>query len=246
RLVKRLEDILAALEGGMQTMPSDPRNAQTLIRIGYAANRLHPLLAEPMEKRRTVTKARRAYATFIEHFPDHPLYPVVMLENARTIASFAGAAPAVMELSKFGVEPLSRTAIAPLALIHQADALRLRRKPDDAAELIKDVRVRYEAELLKDPRRAAWVVILRQVQGLALKESGDYAKARKAFASIVEQFPDRPQAKEALWRIAQCDLDPAMAELEVWRKSLANASKAPRESEALAKVMEQSRKLEAA
>jgi TolA-binding protein len=243
RLVRQMEEILAPLDAYVQSKPNDPDAADAYLRIGYAANRLQGLLAEPLEKRRTLSRARRAYMAIAQQFPDHPLYPVALLENAKMIAAYAGAAPAVMELSKFRVEPLSQSRIAPLALIHLADAMRLRRKPDEALAILSELKQRYEAALLKDSSRAGWVAAMRYEEGLALKEAGKYDPAREAFESLAKAFPDRPEAKEAVLRVAQCRLDPVMGEVEGLRRALASAGRAQMQSELLAKLVESAQSL---
>ena len=212
RLVHKLEEMLVPLEAYAATVPFDPQTPEALLRIGYAADRLAGLLADPVEKRRVLVKARRAYATVAREFPEHPLYAVSMLQNAKIMAASSGAAPAVMELAKFQVPPLSDTAIAPLAMIHMADGMRARRKPDQAAAILEGALAKYGAELQKDPKRAEWAAAMRFGHALALKEMGKHEEARSAFESLAKALPpESERAKEALWRAAQCRLDPAMA-----------------------------------
>jgi hypothetical protein len=59
-----------------------------------------------------------------------------VLENAKVLLRFNGNSPAMMELSKFQADPLDKTAIAPLALIHLADVQRARRQPAEAVRLL--------------------------------------------------------------------------------------------------------------
>jgi tetratricopeptide (TPR) repeat protein len=211
RLVHRLEEIVVPLDAYAATKPFDVLTPDALLRIGYASNRLQAMLADPVEKRRVQVKARRAYATVVREFPQHPLYPVAMLQNAKIIAASSGAAPAVLELSKFQVAPLSDTAIAPLAMISLADGMRARRKPDQAAAILATALAKYEAALTKDPARAPWAAAMKFGHALALKEMGKYDEARAELEAVAKSDPQSELAKEALWRAAQCRLDPVMA-----------------------------------
>jgi TolA-binding protein len=87
---------------------------------------------------------------------------------------------------------------------------------------------------------------MRYVHALALKEAGDYARAREEFRSLAERFPERAEAREALWRIAQCRLDPLMTQAEVWRKTLSNTSKSQAQAESLVTLNDVGKKLGAA
>jgi tetratricopeptide (TPR) repeat protein/outer membrane protein assembly factor BamD (BamD/ComL family) len=245
RMVAQLEAITTQLEGFVGSQPNDPQAADALVRIGYASVKLANLLADPVEKRRTLAKARRAYGQVIQQFSDHPLYPVALLENAKILASINGA-PAVLELSKFQVPPLDKTAIAPLALIHLADAQRTRRRPEEAIRLLTELRGQREEELLKDPQRADWVPALQYSLALSYKESGKYEQARELFQNIAKNFPKRPEGTEALWRIQQCQTDPALAELEGLRRALAAANKPDTQQDLLAKLADSAKKLRGA
>jgi TolA-binding protein len=237
RLVKDLEEILAPLEAYAQSKPNDPGTVDAYLRIGSAANRLQALLADPLERRRAFAKARRAYMAVIQQFPDHPLYPVALLENAKVIATYAGAAPAVNELSKFRVEPLSKSQLAPLAMIHLADAMRLRRKPDDALAALAELREKHGLQLAKDGPHPAWASLAKYEEGLALREAGQYNEAVRAFESLTNDFPARPEAKEAVLRIAQCRLDPAIVQVESIRRMLDKSGKPQIQAELLTKLI---------
>lgn len=243
RLAGQLDQVVSQLNAYVQTKPNQPETAEALIRIGYASVKLNALLAEPVEKRRTMGEARRAYAQVISQYPDHPLYPVAMLENAKLMARYSGANYAVNELSKFQAAPLANTQIAPLAMIHLADAMRVRKKPDDAVSLLTTIRSQHEAEMLKDADRAAWVPVLNYSLALSYKESARYNEARELFAKIARDFPKRPEAAEAPWRIAQCQTEPIMIELEQARKAIATAYRPELISEQLDKVQDAAKRL---
>jgi TolA-binding protein len=245
RVAAELEKIITQLEGYAGSRPNDPEAPQALVRIGYAATKLGNLLADPVEKRRTLAKARRAYVAVLQQFPDHPLYPVALLENAKILASFGGGA-AVMELSKFQVPPLDKTAIAPLAMIHLADAQRTRRHPEETIKILTLLKDRHEAELLKDPSRAGWVAAMDYSLGLAYKESGQFEQAAALFQKIAQDFADRPEGTEAVWRLAQCQTDPALAEVERRRRELQAAGRPQARQEAVAALGGAMKRLRAA
>src|SRR5439155_1397465 len=134
---------------------------------------------------------------------------------------------------KFQAEPLSKTKLAPLAMIHLGDAQRVRRHPAEAIRLLEQVRAEHEAELLKDAR-AEWVPVMWYSLALAYKESGKFDEARELFEKVAAEYPKRPEAREAVWRIAQCAVDPAMQVVEGHRKALATSPKAQTQQELLA------------
>ncbi|MEZ0264752.1 MAG: tetratricopeptide repeat protein [Phycisphaerae bacterium] len=247
RLANQLEQVLTMLDGFVASRAKDdPEVADANVRIGHAATRLAKLLAEPAERRRTLARARRAYSAVAVNQPDHPLYPVAALEGAKLMAAFGSGNAAALELSKFRAEDLAKLKIAPLALIHLADAARTQRKPDDAAGVLREVRAKYEAELLADPDRAAWVPTMQYSLALSLKEGGKYAEARELLAKIAAENPKRPEAVEATWRVAQCAMDPAMADVEGRRRALSAAVKPETQAEVLAGLLEATKALRTA
>lgn len=239
RLVQQLENILSQLDAFAETRPNEPECADAFIRAGYTCRKLAVLMADPAEKRRYLARARRNYATVVSRFPDHPLYPVALLENAKAMAAYGSASPAVMELSKFQVEPLKSTGIAPLAMIHLADAMRYRRKPDDAVGLLRQVKEQHEAALLKDPEKAQWVPVMRYSLALSLKEAGKAEEARALFEQIAKEYPKRPEGQEAVWRIAQCEMDGPMIAVDGLRKALGGSSKPDTQADVLAKLVQE-------
>lgn len=245
RLVQQLERTITQLEAYVASRPNAPDSVDALLRVGYASRRLFENLADPLEQRRALAKARRAYAQIISQSPEHPLYPVALLENAKILSQFAGAAPAVMELSKFQAEPLNKTALAPLATIQLADAQRVRRRPAEAIRLLEQVRADHEAALLNGGR-AEWVPVMRYALALAYKESGKFDEARGLFRKIAEEYPKQPEGVQAVWRAAQCAIDPAMQAVEGHRKALAASQKPQTQQELLAALLEATQQLRAA
>jgi tetratricopeptide (TPR) repeat protein len=244
RVAQQLEETTARLETFIATRPGDESvAAEAWLRIGYASQRLAGMIVDPTEKRRTLAKARRAYQTIVQQYPNHPLYPAALLENAKILLRFNGNSPAMMELSKFQADPLDKTAVAPLALLHLADVQRARRQAADAMRLLGDLRTKYEEQWLKDPARAEWAVALQYSLGLAYKEAGKYAEAREVFTKLAADFPKRSEAAEAAWRIAQCETDPAYADVESARKALAAAGRPATQEELLAKLVEATNRL---
>lgn len=246
RVAQQLEQVTVQLEGFVAGRPADdPAVADAWVRIGYASQRLAALLADPTEKRRTLAKARRAYATVVQQFPNHPLYPVALIENAKTLLRFNGNSPAMMELSKFQASPLDKSPLAPLALVHLADVQRARRQPAEAVRMLTEIREQHEAAWLKDPNRVEWVVAMRQALGLAYKEAGKFAEARDVFEKLAADFAKRPEAAEAAWRVAQCETDPALADVENNRRALAAAGRPAMQEEVLARQLEATNRLRA-
>ncbi len=224
RLIERLEKIQAMLTAFAVTREGKPSGVNAQIKLGYVHQRWGELLSDPMEKRKQFANARRIYAEIVQQFPNHPLYPVAVFEIGKMAAQAGAAGVAVIELGKFQAEPLKSTPLAPLALVHLGDAMRVRGKPDEAATFLTNLRTEYEAAMLKDALRAEYVPVMRYSQALALKEAGKIAPARDAFQALARDYPNGAAAAELPWRLAQCQRDNALAGINSARQALSAAS----------------------
>jgi tetratricopeptide (TPR) repeat protein len=197
------------------------------------------MLADPAERRKPLSAARRMYLTLLRQFPDHPLYPVMVLESARCSSVFGGRM-AGNELARFQAEPLKSSAVAPMAMVRLGQVMRSSWRTE-AVKMLGAVRAEHESALMKDPSKLVWAAGLRYELGMALKESGKYEEAREVFESALKDFPKQPQAAEIPWRIAQCQREAAMEKLLPLRKLFGRRDGAEQAQATLTAALEQLR-----
>jgi len=214
-------DMLAAFIAAQEGNPL-PQAPDALIKLGYCLQRIAGLTADQTENRKAIGKARQAYVTFLQRYPQHPSLAVALFEDAKCLAELGDFATAASELSRFQTDPLRKSPLAPLALIRYGDYLRAR-KPAEAVTLLAQVRSQYETALSNDPARKQWVPMLHFAHAMALKDSGKSAEARAAFEAIAQRFAGTAEGAEAVWRSAQTKKDEALVKLETGRKALINA-----------------------
>lgn len=214
-------DTLTAFITAQEANPL-PQMPDGLVKLGYCLQRVANLTADEPESKKAYARARQAYATLIQRFPQHPLLAVALFEDAKCLAEIGDFQTAAAELGRFQTPPLKDSQLAPLALIRLGDYLRAR-KPADAVALLTQVRQQYEGALMNDPARKEWVPMLQFAQAMALKDAGKSAEARAAFEAIAQKFTGTTQGAESIWRAAQTKKDEALAKLEAGRKALMNA-----------------------
>ncbi|KKL15772.1 hypothetical protein LCGC14_2502240, partial [marine sediment metagenome] len=101
-------------------------------------------------------------------------------------------------------------------------------------------RAQHEANILKDPSRQEWVAMLQYEHGMALKESAKLPEARKIFEALPKQFPNRPEAANALWRAGQCRRLEAVAALTAARAAASKPGATPQQIAAATKAVNDS------
>jgi TolA-binding protein len=224
RLIEQVEQAQKLLNGFINANEASPQGPDAMIKLANSYQRVAAAMADADERRNNLKAAREVYHRFVQRFPGNPLFAVALHENSRVLAQLGDVGTAVNQLSRFQSPPLNKASNAPLALVHMAEYLRQQKKPAEAAKALTDARAQYEADLLKDAARAEWVPQLHYQLALALNESGKFPEARALFESIAKQFPDRPQASEAAWRIGQSRKDEALAKIAEAHKALAAAA----------------------
>jgi tetratricopeptide (TPR) repeat protein len=113
--------------------------------------------------------------------------------------------PAIANLRRFGAAPLKKTPVAPLAMLQVATWLRGQdNRQAEAVRVLLQCRKDYEANLLKDPARAAWVPLLQYHHAVAVKDAGRNAEARALFEKVSKQYAERTEGREAALRWGQC------------------------------------------
>lgn len=229
KLLQDLETIIGLLSGFVTLDEANPMNPDPTIKLGYCRQRLAELIVDPQEKIAQYTKARSEYSRYlITKFPQHPLYPVALIESAKCLSKMGPqyASAAVKELAVFQTNPqLKASPLAPLAMIRTAENMRVLKQGAQAAGIIAQFRKEQEEGMLKDPARAEYVPALQLAHALALKDAGQFADARAVFDGIVKQFPNRPETLDVPWRLSQCQREEAAAQLEAARKVLAAGGK---------------------
>jgi TolA-binding protein len=217
RLIQDLSDLGDRFKSFMLAHEGQPQSVDAALKLGYCLQRQASLLADPMERRKPLAAARRMYMGLLRQFPDHPLYPVMVLESARCTSLF-GSRMAENELARFEFEPLKSSPLAPMAMVRLGQVMRNSRRSEAAVKLLMGARADHEGALMKDESKIVWAAALRYELGMALKESGQYAEAQGVLQSVLKDFPKQPQAAEIPWRIAQCQREAAMEQLLPVRK----------------------------
>jgi TolA-binding protein len=221
KLEEQLKGAIEMLEGFVGAQPNGPQTADALLKLGYCQQRLAGLLAQPPEQAKAVAAARAAYEQILQRFGNGPVAPQARFERAKCLALAKDVNGAINELRNFTRDPLQRSAVAPMAVLHLATLLRGQNKAQEAADVLAQCRRQHEADLLKDPTRAAWVPLLQYQYGIALREAGKRAEARAILEGVVKTVPDRPEAWEAALRAGQCLKDDAQQKITEAGKRLA-------------------------
>src|SRR5205807_2346120 len=91
--------------------------------------------------------------------------------------------------------------------------------------------------LLKDSIRSAWVPLLRLHQGAALFEANQFIQARSVFESVMNDFPNQPQALEAALHRGQCLRDESYQTIDQANQILGNPESKPAAKEAAQKQL---------
>jgi TolA-binding protein len=232
KLEEQLKGAAELLEGFVAAQPNGPEAADALLKLGYCQQRLAGLLAQPPEQAKAVGAARAAYEQILQRFGNSPVAPQARFERAKCLALAKDVNGAANELRNFTRDPLQRSAIAPIAVLHLATLLRGQNKAQEAADVLSQCRRQHEADLLKDPARAPWVPLLQYQHGVALREAGKRAEARAVLEGVVKAVPDRPEAWEAALRAGQCLKDDAQHKLSEAGKRLAGNVPPPQQAAA--------------
>jgi TolA-binding protein len=239
KLEEALKGAIEQLESFVSGNPGGPQAPEALIKLGYCQQRLAALLAQPPDKLMALAGARVAYELLSQRFPQHPLRPQAIFERGKVKALAGDLNGAVSDLRRFtNVDFFKNAPIAPMALLHLATLLRGLNKAGEAADLLAQCRQQHEANLLKDPERAAWVPLLQYQHGLALREAGKRTEARALFEQVLKQAPDRPEAAEAGLGAGRCLKDDAQAKIAEAQKKLANPNLKPEETAAAKKQID--------
>ena len=203
---------------------ANPRSAEApdaLLKIGFCQKRLAIQLPPGNERNDALNKARQALERFQREFAQSPLLGAASLERAKVIALQGDRGNAINALRQFGVEPLQRSPVAPLAFIALATLLREQNELIQAADTLLQARQRFEAQMKADPARAEWIPLLRYHHGVALFEAKKTAEAKVAFDQAIEVAGNKPIAAEAALKSLQCAAEESRRKLENLQKERA-------------------------
>jgi TolA-binding protein len=232
KLQEQLKEASELLDGFVNAQPNSPQTPDALLKLGLCHQRLALLLVQPPERVKELGSARAAYERLMQQFPQNPLQPQAVLERAKCIALAGDVNGAVNELRRFTNDPLKQAPVAPLALLELATLLRGQNQAAQAADVLNQARQQHEANLQRDPTRAAWVALLQYHQGVALREAGKRPEARAVLNLVVTQAAGRPEAFEAALRWGQCLKEEGEQKVDAARKRLGTPNLKPEETAA--------------
>ncbi len=219
-VMQQLEESVKLLGNFLASEPKSPHVPDALVKLGYCHQQMASIIVEPQQRTAALANARVAYDKILQQYATSPVFPYAVFERAKCMEQSNDLPNAINEFNRFASDPLSKSVVAPLALMRLSTIWRSQKKAPDAAILLGQARSQHEGHLAADPARRGWIPLLQYHHGLAVKESGKLTEARQIFEHITNQFPDRPEAIEAAWRAGQCRKDEALVKLETARKVL--------------------------
>jgi TolA-binding protein len=217
------------LAGFVAASPKAPEVPDALLKLGHCHLRMVDVLAQAPDRAKALAAARAAYERLIQGFPQHALAAQAIFEHARCLALATDVNGAINELRRFTAPPLKTAPIAPMAVLRLSTLLRKQNQAAEAARVLEAARQAHEANLQKDPDRAAWVPLLQYHHGVALKEAGKLPEARQVFENVFRQFPNTPEAIESSLRCGQCLKDEGLRKVEQARKQMAQSGRNPQQ-----------------
>jgi len=240
QLLDQAEQAARLLEGFLAAQNQGPQAADALLKLGYCHQRIGAILADPVERQKSLTQAKETYERVQQQFSGTLAQPPAVFERAKCLALLGDGNGAVSELNRFQSDPLKNSPVAPLAMIRLASLLRAQNKAADAVKVAAQARSQYEASLLKEPERIAWAAMLQYEHALAVKESGKPAEARTMFEAMAKQFAGRSEAANAQWRAGQCRREELAAATRDARNALARPGVKLEQIAAATKTIEES------
>ncbi|HEV3082246.1 MAG TPA: tetratricopeptide repeat protein, partial [Gemmataceae bacterium] len=223
------------LENYANSQPNSPQAPDALLKLGMCHQRLATLVAVPAERAKVLQNARGTYDKLLQQFGNHATAPQAIMERARCTVQMGDLNGGMNELRRFTQDPLKSNPAAPMGVLQLAGYLRSQNKAQEAADLIAQCRQQHEANLTKDPARSAWVPLLQYHQAVALQEAGKLPDARQILDGVIKQYPNAPEALEAIVHTGQCLRDESAHKLEDARKRLATPNLKPEDQAAAQK-----------
>jgi TolA-binding protein len=237
KLEEKLKGAADLLDAYVAAAGDAPQVPDALLKLAYCHQRLGKLLVKAADQQAAFTAARAACEKLLQKYPKHDAAPLATFERARTIALAKDVNTAVNELKRFATDPLKKSSVAPLALLHLSTLLRGLNRPAEAATVLADCRKGHEDALGKDPARSSWVTLLRYHHAVALREANKLDDARALFDQVSKATPDRPEAWDSALRAGQCRKELAEKKIAEGRKQLSGPSLEPRQRQAAQKLL---------
>jgi TolA-binding protein len=238
KLEEQLKSAIEMLDGFIGSQPNGPQTPDALLKLGYCQQRLAGLLAQPPEQAKALSAARAAYEQLLQRFGKHELAAQAHLERAKCLAGAKDVNGAINDLRRFTNDPLKNSPVAPMACLYLATLLRGQNKAQEAADVLAKCRQQHEANLLKDPARAAWVPLLQYHQGVALREAGKRREAREVLDQVVKQAAGKPEAADAALRLGQSLGDEGREKITEGKRRLAQGNLNPQDQAAARKQID--------
>ncbi len=235
KLEEKLKGAADLLEAYLGAAGETPQMPDALLKLGYTQQRLGKLLAQPAEQQKAFAGARAAYEKLLQKYPRHDVAPQATFERAKVLALSNDVNGAINELKKFSGDPLKKSSVAPMALLHLSTVLRGQNRLPEAVNVLADCRKEHEDALLRDPARSAWVPLLRYHHAVAHRESGKLDDARVLFDQVAKASPDRPESWDAALRAGQCQRESGEKLIAAGKKQLANPGLRPDQRQAVDK-----------
>ncbi|HEX7901742.1 MAG TPA: tetratricopeptide repeat protein [Planctomycetota bacterium] len=193
-----LKDLQEAAAQFQKALPSaGERTPDVMLKLARALQQVATVMADPAEKTAAATAARELYEAFRAQFANHPLRAVAEYERANCYALAGDPNTGLSKLARFHAAPFADAPIAPLALLREAQLIRTAGNPQQAAAILAECRQKYEAALLKDPARAAWVPLIRYHHAAALKAANQSAQAVPILEALLKDAPTGEWAESA-------------------------------------------------
>jgi len=236
RLVAQIDKAAKLLESFLGARPKDDKAPDALLKLAYCHQRVAAVVTDASERRNVLMRGMAACDRVLKDFPKDPLAAMAAFERAKCALGVHGAGQAANELKRFASDPYRNSRIAPLALARLSSLLRSQNRSQEAVGILAKYRAENEAALLKDPERREWAAMLKCEHALAIKgarkpnEHEKLTEARKMLEELIEEFPGRPEAVNAVWRASQCRRE----ELKALAQAVRRASHSSSQREQLA------------
>ena len=202
-LIQAAEDAAKYLDAFVSSQPKSPQTPDAMLKLGYCYQRVAAQIAAAEERKKILTQAAEVYDKAIDQFRNDPAIPSLIFERAKVAADLGDAGRAQNDLARFQKEPLNKTPNAPLAMVRLSALFRANGQPQQALDVMKRCRDDYESTLANDPSRQGWIPLMRYEQAMAFQELHKPAEAQTIFEELAKQFPGKPAAANANWRLAQ-------------------------------------------
>ena len=238
RGLQQVEQAMKLLEKFVAAQDKSPQGPDALLKLGNCHQRIAALKTVQTQRTVSLAAARDAYDRAIKLTDKEPTRSSAVFEMAKCQALLGDATAAAAALTQFQNAPFNTNLNAPLALLRLSVLLRAQGKAAEAVPVMANCRAQHEARLTAEPARAAWVPLIQYEHAVALKESGKLPEARAQFEVIAKQFPGKPEAQNAEWRVSQCKREEIAALLAPARTAFTKPDAKPEEIAAAQKLLD--------